>query len=428
MAGLSRRLVLLVVVPVVLASLVAAGAGTLVHDLSSSPVPAREAPVEQQILYSTLDGVTCPAPDECLAVGDYLPSDGDAGVGDPDDDGLVPHALAEIGNGVSWRLLPTPGTGDRGSVLSDVSCVTSRDCVAVGYYQSSDDAADGSSVSLQTPLVEIYDGRSWSLVATPSAPPDSILTSVSCPSRTTCVAVGFTTAGLSAGKPVESPFIESTLGGVWRRTQLPSAGSLSTSLLSVSCATPTTCIAVGESAPRNDVSATRPSTSIFEAGKWRSLELPRAAQGPGALYGVDCTGLRSCIAVGSSSAFRSSGSALVEFWNGAEWTTNSSVLRQPGDVVLTTVTCSSDSACIAAGSLSPSLGAPPQELLVRLGETSWQVLDLAARSDTLDAVTCIGQTRCLVVGSVARNAFGNTESFIASWSGHSLAIEPSLTP
>lgn len=67
--------------------------------------------------------------------------------------------------------------------LNSVSCSSSRFCVAVGAYRTSSRAVE--------PIIEQESGSTWTLVRSPEPPSgESQLNSVSCVSRTFCIAVG----------------------------------------------------------------------------------------------------------------------------------------------------------------------------------------------------------------------------------------------
>src|SRR4029077_9080966 len=68
----------------------------------------------------TLTGISCASPDDCVAVGNYNSS-------------TVPAILAERWNGTSWSIqaIPDPG-GSSYATLSEVSCPAADDCEAVG--------------------------------------------------------------------------------------------------------------------------------------------------------------------------------------------------------------------------------------------------------------------------------------------------------
>ena len=121
-----------------------------------------------------LDGVWCGSSGSCTAVGAH-----DNGYNTND------QSLAETFNGSSWSVVATPNEGSGDNDLSDVSCVSSNSCVAVGFYDN------GNALTSQT-LAETFDGSSWSVVSTPSPSSDSVnvLSGVSSAPSGLSVAVG----------------------------------------------------------------------------------------------------------------------------------------------------------------------------------------------------------------------------------------------
>src|SRR5262249_55762117 len=103
-----------------------------------------------------LSSVSCPSAARCMAVGSYVSRS----------DRVL--TLAEAWNGRRWlhRDPPTPMTFQS---LSDVSCVRSSFCLAVGIG-----------------VAERWNGTRWRAVKAPPGRPSS----VSCSSATRCVAVG----------------------------------------------------------------------------------------------------------------------------------------------------------------------------------------------------------------------------------------------
>ena len=121
---------------------------------------------------SFLGDVSCRSSTACTAVGFSERNDTEL-------------ALAERWNGSQWSIQPTSSpAGSTGSGLNSVSCPTTRACTAVGTY------ADQAGNTLA--LAERWNGSSWSIqpVLTPVGATGSSLTGVSCPSETTCTAVG----------------------------------------------------------------------------------------------------------------------------------------------------------------------------------------------------------------------------------------------
>jgi hypothetical protein len=87
-----------------------------------------------------LNGVSCSAFSECMAVGDS-----------------VPGTLAEQQNGPGWSVLPSPNPrGMSASSLSGVSCASPSSCNAVGY-------SIGSGSDTTYNLAETWNGQHWTL-------------------------------------------------------------------------------------------------------------------------------------------------------------------------------------------------------------------------------------------------------------------------
>ena len=111
--------------------------------------------------------------------------------------GLVTHTLAERWNGAKWSIVPSPNPHVNTIVFDGVSCTSTSNCSAVGYY-------DVPKLGTSDTLVEHWDGKTWKIVASPNAAGGaSSLVGVSCPSPFSCIAVGgiFEGAGPSGLPP-----------------------------------------------------------------------------------------------------------------------------------------------------------------------------------------------------------------------------------
>jgi hypothetical protein len=128
-----------------------------------------------------LNGVSCVSGESCTAVG--RAGQGQAGPV------VIPTSTA-IANlaGTTWRRVPSPNANSPTNELNEVACGAARSCVAVGSITGS---LYGGNVH-QGVLVEVESDGRWSLARPLRTPPrvDDSLVSVSCPTRATCVAVG----------------------------------------------------------------------------------------------------------------------------------------------------------------------------------------------------------------------------------------------
>jgi hypothetical protein len=121
-------------------------------------------------------GVSCTSSTACTATGFYVNSS------------EVDVILAEHWNGTEWAIQTTPNpTGATESRLNGgVSCTSSTICTTTGYYKNSS--------GIRVTLAERWNGTEWAIQTTPNptGATESNLSEVSCASSTECIAVGGT--------------------------------------------------------------------------------------------------------------------------------------------------------------------------------------------------------------------------------------------
>lgn len=167
---------------------------------------------------SELLGVSCPTPNDCMAVGDY------------DTTSNVRSGFAARWNGSRWTLAGVVRPG--GSALLDsVSCSSARQCTAVGAYEIT---------TTTLPLAERWAAGRWRKQHTPGT---GSLFGVSCPALSQCTAVG----SQPNGQPGELAVLAMQWkGGKWKAQSAPEPlGSTQGFLRGVSCRTVTSCEAAG---------------------------------------------------------------------------------------------------------------------------------------------------------------------------------------
>jgi hypothetical protein len=291
---------------------------------------------------SFLTGVSCTSARACTAVGvDYVPGTGTG-------------PLAERWNGSRWALEVTPSPGNSGVPLAAVSCGSATSCTAVGYYDF------GSLGFTSSTLAEHWNGHRWAAQSLPSAGDlGGDLSAVSCPSRLTCTAAGYYN-GTSDEGPGTAPLAMRRSSGNWVVEPAPGDAdeNVTSGLTGVSCPTVSTCTAVGENAGGGPLALRwngltwRTQTAADEFGllrfngvscasatactaiggrygqRWngRTWTLQRIAVPAGArgfnLSAVSCSSARHCTAVGSKNITVSQVSdvlTIAERWNGRTW-------------------------------------------------------------------------------------------------------------
>jgi hypothetical protein len=171
--------------------------------------------------YDILDSVSCVTARYCTAVGER-------GAGD--------EPLIETWNGTVWKVVPAAKASSAFGALLGVVCLSPAACTAVGEI----DSAHGGT------FVESWNGTAWKVVPSPNGGPASALSEldgVSCISVRDCTAVGS-----FDDKGVTRTLIEAWNGTVWKVVSSPNKEGHGTGdfLDSVSCASAVMCSAVGD--------------------------------------------------------------------------------------------------------------------------------------------------------------------------------------
>ena len=156
---------------------------------------------------------------------------------DNDEGIFTGEAYAAHWNGSGWTIqtTPNPGSGVY-SGLNSVSCPTESSCVAVGYW----DQGVGTS---PVPLAEEWNGSSWASTdaVLPGGATEGETAYVSCASSTSaCEAVGQFYASS------EGNLAEGWNGSAWTVQPTPNpSGAVDSNFYGISCSSPVACLAVG---------------------------------------------------------------------------------------------------------------------------------------------------------------------------------------
>ena len=164
-------------------------------------------------------GVSCASPSACFLVGG---------------EDAAHTSVLQYWNGVEWSVMPDPNRAAR----------PWGRCRVRARRTASRSARSAVPHGVANTVAEHWDGSSWSVI--PSGIPggffDVNMTGVSCPSPSSCIAVGY---GGGGGKfPPLAPVAEQWDGSRWSQIVSPAVGPQSF-LNGVSCAGPGSCVAVG---------------------------------------------------------------------------------------------------------------------------------------------------------------------------------------
>jgi hypothetical protein len=321
-----------------------------------------------------------------VAVGSYITDRG------------AERPLIEKWDGASWRVAP-PLANDRSlaSALVAVSCARATSCLAVGTTRA-------TVKSFTLPLTERWDGTRWKVMPSraPRGAGGTYLNAVSCPTASSCYAVGTYTTGSSAGLSL----VEHWDGSRWTIMRSPNPKSAtSTTLSGVSCAS-ATCWAVGSYTTKPVGEPFFTVTEQLQHGQWVLVASPNAnGSQSSALDAVSCAAAANCYAVGFWQ--RGAGAALVEHWNGAQWEIESTGNGAGAFSRLAGVSCGKIT-CVAAGTNTSTL-------IVSGSLTHWTIEPSAepagAQSSSLTGVSCVGPTSCVTVGSAIDKNSGIASGF-----------------
>ena len=353
--------------------------------------------------FGGLTGVSCTTAGDCSAVGGS-------------------HRV-DRWNGASWSLAPFASSNSSQSQLTQVSCPSATNCYAVGSYLT---GTTGKT------LVEHWNGSTWSIVTTPnpSGAIDASFSGVSCPGANNCYAVG-SYDNSTTGKTL----VEHWNGSTWSIVATPSpSGATYASLSGVSCPSATSCFAVGSYS-----TATTDKTFVqrWNGSSWSIVATPIPS---GALFenlaGVTCTSPASCYAVGGYVSNSTAGftfGTLVEYWNGTSWSIVSSPNpSSPSFAALTGVACSSATDCEAVGFYAPNSGSSltGKALVEHWDGTSWSIVATPNPNGATDTglrdVSCPSATNCYAVGSYSTTTA--TKTLVEHWDGSTWAIEATPNP
>jgi large repetitive protein len=358
----------------------------------------------------------------------------------------------------TYQSLTVTGSTTTGSValMTSVSCSSYGNCVAAGVDESSGGAS---------PVIAIESNGHWGnpvaapLPANGQTGSTALLTTVSCTTATSCVAVGaYTTTSVAAlgEQAFASPFTvsgSSATFGTPEQVALP-AGALSTTaqtafLSGVSCAA--TCTAVG--AYLNGSSAWTPMIATQGAGgAWtaKAVTDPAGASEYTALNAISCPSTGACEAVGTyGDASSHEQSWVVQITDGIAGTsqdvtvpgTATSTAEAPEAAAgiglslrdgLTGVSCPSGGACMTVGTVESSSTTEPEAVAAPITQGTVGTFTALPSSGLLDYVTsvsCWDASDC-VAGGLSASIDGAgataTSEVNGTWSAPVAILNPSV--
>jgi photosystem II stability/assembly factor-like uncharacterized protein len=261
-----------------------------------------------------------------------------------------PQAAATTDGGATWVAETLPGGLSGGGPAVD--CLTASECLAVsGGLEFT--TADG--------------GTAWTTVSLPATP--GVASGLACPTATHCAAVSEDALDRAIGLTTDD-------GGVTWKTFTISSHGIGT-MLGISCPTATLCQAITSAAPPVTATTRAQILTSTDGGLGWHLDPMTLPSGDGQT--MSCPSPTTCMASGSSSLWVTTNS-------GASWTEEAP--PGGGQYSVESASCGAPTMCVAF--LTDSDGDPSVAYTsTNLGAT-WTATTLPASVDLIDGSSCSG--------------------------------------
>jgi len=363
--------------------------------------------------YAAVEYVSCPAPGECVAIGQVA---GELG-------GDMTTFVATEAAGGGWAAANSLGPADAMFVAA-ISCPQAGECVLGGQT--------GAYPSIRTER-----GANWSAplvlpgITALSRRDDATLDALTCPTPGNCVAGGsyYSRVGNALGEPYQEAFVASEVNGRWGpAVEVPAIARLNAGglaqILTISC------VSVGDCAAGGSYQDGAGDTVTFVAnevgGRW-GVALP--VPGPGSagdaggswLTGLTCTAAATCVAAGQVGQDGFIAQEVAGTWGKTRLVPD---LTGHGTSV-DDVSCRSAGNCVATGSAqlgtaASDVGAESFAMTERAGAWSRPTLLSVGGGGMTesDALACGPDGECSVGGWIQYGADDQTASYSAYVAGY----------
>jgi hypothetical protein len=316
--------------------------------------------------------------------------------------------LIEGWDGTTWSAAASSNAPGYLDTLYAVSCGSTVFCMAVGWGQPTDETVTPGWAT----FTDEWTGSGWTIVSSPDTASADLdeLTSVSCVSATFCMAAGSFDSPAN-GYATDSTYAEEWDGSNWTILPFPTpavTGYLN--VLAMTCTSANFCMADGYyQGASGDVGY----IEEWNGSVWSVLQSPSTAE---LLTGISCVSSTFCMASGSS----------MEEWDGTNWeVVDSPKINSASGTDIGGISCTSSSFCVTTGTYFAGGVNTPQTLIEEWDGTSWVVMaspDTAStNSDTANAVSCTSATFCMAAGTTgvdySEGGASSWLTFIEEWSG-----------
>jgi len=359
-----------------------------------------------------IETISCSSVGNCVLGGQYRDVSGNFQV----------FVVAEV-NGTWQPAGSIPGLDNlntNGSArIYSISCASSGSCTAGGYY--ADSASSGFQAWVATEASGTWSGA-LEVPGTAALNVDAFasLTSVSCPTSSSCTAVGYYD---DASNAVQG-WVISMVSGIWgTATDIPGLVALNAGsgarALTISCAAPGDCVTGGfytDGSKATQAFIAEELLSTWSAAEELNGSDTLNAGGAAQVSALDCTAVEACTVVGYSTDATGSQQAMVDaelndVWGAAQTPSGADALNAGGTATLSAVSCATSTECVASGFYTDTIGHSQALVAIQAG-SAWTSAQAApgsiglniAGDASLPAVACAPQGTCTAGGFYSSGA------------------------
>jgi hypothetical protein len=246
------------------------------------------------------------------------------------------------------------------------------------------------------------------------------LTGMTCPSISFCFAVGNSYENGASGYANYRTLIERWNGSSWAIVNSPDGAMKDGHLARVSCPTSSLCFAVGYDS--RYVPIGNALIERWNGSEWSVVDSPKISGAANSLLrDVACVSSSFCFAVGQYVPPAGNGGGLIERWDGTSWTV------MPGDHqgFLFAVGCATPSLCFAMGRYYTfeGIGEVEHDVTERWDGSSWTIVGTPDPKSPyeLDSLSCISASQCFASGFLGPGQV-HDQPMIETWNGSSWTI------
>ena len=311
---------------------------------------------QTSLQYGVLNGVTAISKHDVWAVGATYT---DATTFEP------LQTVTEHWNGSQWRIIPSPNLY-RNNALNSVAAVSANDVWAVGntYVHLGGGRFENNT------LIEHWNGSQWRIVPSPNPREQNMLNGVFAISKHDVWAVGST--GTISGSILDTLILHWN-GSQWSVVPSPHPGAGST-LINGWAGSSNNVWAVGIYFTGSGT----PGVALIEhwnGRNWSVVASPNAGMNGSSMNGVTVVSASDAWAVGQTTNSNNVTQALIEHWNGRNWSIVQSPNFAPQGFILGSVVAFSSNDVWAAGLSFPGPnGLGGKTLIEHWNGTSWSII------------------------------------------------------